>query len=98
MSRNGLFIPIRGTEQITIVFAGDRSANFAGNGIGFNQWMPLSFHGSTPYFHSLSAWTLDVSTGRWSVAPRNNWVLNPTFEADCITVNTVQPSRWMTSR
>lgn len=92
VTQTGFFFAVKGTEQTTIVFAGDRWADFAGNGIGFNQWMPLTFTGETPHFHSLSAWTVDVATGRWTVAPGNNWVLNPTFEADRISVTT--PVGW----
>ncbi len=92
VTQTGFFIAVKGSEQTTIIFAGDRWADFAGNGIGFNQWLPLSFTGTTPHFHSLSAWTLNASTGAWSVAPENNWVLNPTFEADRIAVTT--PVGW----
>jgi hypothetical protein len=92
VTQTGFFIAVKGTEQTTIIFAGDRWANFAGNGLGYNQWMPLSFAESTPYFHSLSAWTLNATTGTWSVAPENNWALNPTFEADRISVT--MPVGW----
>ncbi len=92
VTQTGFFIQVYGTEQTTIIFAGDRWADFAGNGIGFNQWMPLSFENGEPYFHSHSAWTLNALTGRWVVAPENNWVLNPSFEADRITVST--PVGW----
>lgn len=92
VTQAGFFIHVYGTEQTTIIYAGDRWADFAGNGIGFNQWVPLSFDGGEPYFHSLSAWTLNATTGRWAVAPENNWVLNPTFEADRISVST--PVGW----
>ncbi|WP_433934199.1 family 43 glycosylhydrolase [Sorangium cellulosum] len=95
VTQTGFFIHVYGTEQTTIIYAGDRWADFAGNGIGFNQWVPLSFRGGEPYFHSLSAWTLNATTGRWAVAPENNWVLNPTFEADRITVST--PVGWSAS-
>src|SRR5690606_38849797 len=61
----------------------------------FNQWVPLSFNGTEPIFNSLSAWTLNATTGEWAVAPENNWVLNPTFEADRISVTT--PVGWSTS-
>ena len=44
--------------------------------------MPLSFHGSRPYFNSLSEWNLDPITGKWSVGKGNNYVLNGSFEAD----------------
>ncbi|MEO8904383.1 MAG: hypothetical protein ABI488_18620 [Polyangiaceae bacterium] len=54
-----------------------------------------SFSGSTPKLQSLSAWSINPSTGQWSVAPQNNWVLNPTFEADRIAVTT--PAGWTAS-
>jgi hypothetical protein len=92
VTQTGFFVPVKGSEQTTIIFAGDRWANFAGNGLGFNQWMPLSFEGTTPRFHSLSAWTLNAASGAWSVAPENNYALNPTFEADRISVTT--PVGW----
>lgn len=95
VTQAGFFIHVYGSEQTTVIYAGDRWADFAGNGIGFNQWVPLSFEGGTPRFHSLSAWTLNSSTGRWAVAPENNWILNPTFEADRITVST--PVGWSAS-
>jgi hypothetical protein len=92
VTQTGFFIAVKGTAQTTIIFAGDRWADFAGNGIGFNQWLPLSFSGTTPQFHSLSAWTLNATTGAWSIAPGNNWILNPTFEADRVSVTT--PVGW----
>jgi len=92
VTQTGFFIQVYGTAQTTIIYAGDRWADFAGNGIGFNQWVPLSFEDGDPYFHSLSAWTLNATTGQWSVAPENNYVLNPTFEADRISVST--PVGW----
>lgn len=92
VTQTGFFFPVKGSKQTTIIFAGDRWADFAGNGLGFNQWLPLSFNGTTPRFHSHSAWTLDVSTGAWTVAKENNWVLNPSFEADRIAVTT--PIGW----
>jgi hypothetical protein len=92
VTQTGFFFNVNGSEQTTVVFAGDRWADFAGNGLGFNQWMPLSFEGSKPRFHSLSAWTVNAATGAWSVAPENNFALNPSFEADRISVTT--PVGW----
>ncbi len=92
VTQTGFFISVNGTQQTTIIFAGDRWADFAGNGIGFNQWMPISFDGNEPLFHSLSAWTINAATGAWEPAPDNNWVLNPTFEADRISVT--DPVGW----
>ncbi|MEH6659937.1 family 43 glycosylhydrolase [Leeuwenhoekiella marinoflava] len=82
VSQTGFFYTIPGSEQETVLFCGDRWAEFAGNGLGYNQWVPLSFDGDTPYFNSLSAWNLDEATGKWSVAETNNYVMNGSFEAD----------------
>ncbi|MGC4088025.1 MAG: hypothetical protein QM756_09030 [Polyangiaceae bacterium] len=95
VTQTGFFFNIKGTTQTTVVFAGDRWSDFAGNGLGFNQWMPLSFNGTTPHFNSLSAWTVNTTTGTWAVAPENNWILNPSFEADRIAVTT--PVGWTTT-
>lgn len=88
VTQTGFFFAVKGSQQTTVIFAGDRWADFAGNGLGFNQWLPLSFTGTTPHFHSLSAWTLDVSKGTWAAAAPNNYLLNPSFEADRIAVTT----------
>ena len=77
---------MRGTEQETVIFCGDRWADFAGNGLGYNQWVPLSFNGDRPYFNSLSEWHIDHKTGKWRVGKGNNYVLNGSFEADRRTV------------
>jgi hypothetical protein len=95
VTQSGLFVMVHGTAQTTIVFGGDRWADFAGNGIGFNQWVPLTFDGTAASFQSMSQWSLDVVTGTWSVGPGNNYVLNPSFEADRVTMT--QPAGWVTS-
>ena len=82
ISQTGFFYTVRGTQQETVIFCGDRWADFAGNGLGYNQWCPLSFEGYNPTFNSLQAWQLDATTGLWQVAPHNNWVKNASFEAD----------------
>ena len=65
---------MEGTEQDTVIFCGDRWAGFAGNGLGFNQWCPLSFDANgNPYFNSLSAWNFDLETGNWTVDKTNNY-------------------------
>jgi hypothetical protein len=87
VTQTGFFISVQGTQSTTIIFAGDRWANNASNGIGFNQWMPISFDGKTPHFHSLSKWTIDATAGTWAVAHGNNYVLNPSFEADRVNVS-----------
>lgn len=82
VTQTGFFYTIKGTEQETVVYCGDRWADFAGNGLGYNQWFPLSFNGTTPYFNSLSSWNLNAQTGLWTVANDNNYVKNGSFEAD----------------
>lgn len=82
ITQTGFFYTVRGTKEETVIYCGDRWADFAGNGLGYNQWVPLSFNGSCPYFNSLSEWTLDAKTGVWKVGAGNNYVLNGSFEAD----------------
>jgi len=82
VTQTGFFFNVKGSKQETVVYCGDRWANFAGNGLGYNQWFPLSFENATPYFNSLNSWDLDVKTGEWKVAADNNFVKNGSFEAD----------------
>jgi hypothetical protein len=82
ISQTGFFVSVKGSKQETIVYCGDRWSNFAGNGIGYNQWSPLSFDGHIPYFNSLGSWNLNAKTGEWKVAADNNFVKNGSFEAD----------------
>ncbi|MFH7001858.1 family 43 glycosylhydrolase [Flavobacterium bizetiae] len=82
ISQTGFFFSVKGSKQETIVFCGDRWANFAGNGLGYNQWCPLSFDGKVPYFNSVSSWNLEEKTGIWKVADDNNYIKNGSFEAD----------------
>ena len=87
VTQTGFFISVQGTAGTFVIFAGDRWANNATNGIGFNQWMPISFDSKTPHFHSFTKWSIDAKAGTWAVAHGNNWVLNPSFEADRVNVN-----------
>ena len=82
VTQTGFFVTLRGTKQETVVYCGDRWSDFAGNGLGYNQWVPLSFSGFKPYFNSLGSWNLNAKTGEWQVAADNNYVLNGSFEAD----------------
>ena len=82
VTQTGFFVSVKGSKQETILYCGDRWANFAGNGLGYNQWFPLSFDGHTPYFNSLGSWNLNAKTGGWNVATDNNFVKNGSFEAD----------------
>ena len=82
ISQTGFFYTLRVNNKETVIYCGDRWSDFAGNGLGYNQWCPISFDGTTPYFNSLSSWDLDERTGSWSVAADNNYVRNGSFEAD----------------
>ena len=85
----GFFVTVNGANQTTVIYAGDRWSDFGGNGIGYNEWCPLSFDGITPVFHSFNQWDLNASTGEWSAGPGNNYVLNPSFEADRVAQRTL---------
>lgn len=94
ITQTGFFYTVKGSKQETVIFCGDRWADFAGNGLGYNQWCPLSFEGSTPYFNSLSSWNLNERTGEWQVSADNNWVRNGSFEADRKRIpSTVKPAQ-----
>jgi len=82
ITQTGFFFNVKGSKQETVLYCGDRWADFAGNGLGYNQWFPLSFDGPEPYFNSLHSWNLDAKTGEWTVAADNDYVKNGSFEAD----------------
>jgi len=82
VSQTGFFVSVPGTADTTVIFAGDRWSDFAGNGLGYNQWCPLSFSGTAPSMNSVTEWNLDAQTGSWTVGAGNNWILNPSFDAD----------------
>jgi Beta-xylosidase len=94
VSQTSMFINVQGTSGTTILFGGDRWSDFAGNGIGYNVWVPLSFNGTTPKFNSLSQFNLDAAAGTWSVGSGNNYVLNPSYEAD--RVSQISLAGWST--
>ena len=85
VSQTGFFVSDPGSSTTTVFFVGDRWCDFAGNGLGYNQWCPLSFSGSTPIFNSLSKVDFTASTGVWAVGAGNNYILNPTYEADRVS-------------
>ena len=95
VTQTGFFITVKGSAQSLVIFAGDRWSDFAGNGIGYNQWIPLTFSGDTPTFQSVSEWSIDAVAGKWSVGPNNNYAINPSFEADRVTMTT--PAGWTTT-
>lgn len=83
VSQTGFYYTVHGSVQDTVIHCGDRWSDFAGNGIGYNVWDPLSIDGDgTPHFNSMSQWNLNSSTGEWSVGRDNNYILNGSFEAD----------------
>lgn len=89
VTQTGFFIMVNGSKGSFVVNAGDRWSDFAGNGLGFNQWLPISFETGKPVFHSLSEWNINAKEGTWSVGAHNNYCLNPTFEADRVTQTTL---------
>jgi hypothetical protein len=95
VSQNGFFIPVQGSAGTTVLYAGDRWSNFAGNGHGYHVWTPLSFEGTAPRFNSLSEFTLDAARGTWAAGKGNNYLLNPGFEADRVRQTSV--AGWVSS-
>ncbi|MCW6009607.1 carbohydrate-binding protein [Micromonospora sp. CPCC 205371] len=90
VTQTGFFVTVKGTKQNTVIYAGDRWADFAWNGIGYNQWVPITRTGARPQFHSMTQWQFNVTTGEWRVGPANNYILNPNFQADRIVVSQVR--------
>jgi hypothetical protein len=95
VTQTGLAFAVTGSSGSFVMFGGDRWSDFAGNGIGYNDWMPVTFTGKTPVFHSLSQWTVDAASGTWAVGSGNNYVLNPSAEADRVSLTT--PAGWTSS-
>ncbi|MFC1642877.1 family 43 glycosylhydrolase, partial [Myxococcota bacterium] len=71
-------IPVRGTEQTTYIYAGDRwqdpdlvSSKYI--------WLPLQLNGTTLRLDYYDRWQLNLTTGRWSAVddyvPRTGWSL-----------------------
>lgn len=89
VTQTGFFYTVQGSTQDTVLFCGDRWSDFANNGLGYNQWCPLSFDGDVPYFNSLSSWNLDMATGEWSAAEDNNYVKNGSFDADRVSATSL---------
>jgi len=86
VTQTGFFVTIDGSSRQTVVYCGDRWADFAGNGNGYNQWVPISFVDDIPHFNSLSQWQLDATTGLWQPGPQNNYAKNGSFEADRVSI------------
>ncbi|MDR0591671.1 MAG: family 43 glycosylhydrolase [Bifidobacteriaceae bacterium] len=88
-TQTGFFLTVKGTEQDVTIFAGDRWADFAWNGHGYNQWMPVTIEDGAPVFHSLSQWQINATTGEWQVGAGNNYVLNGDFQADRVSISAI---------
>lgn len=82
VTQTGFCVTDIGTSGTTALFVGDRWCDFAGNGVGYNQWCPVTFSGTTPTFQSVSKFDLNAAAGTWSVVTGNNYILNPNIEAD----------------
>ncbi|GAA3614342.1 family 43 glycosylhydrolase [Kineosporia mesophila] len=90
VTQSGFFINVTGTEQDTVLYAGDRWSDFAWNGLGYNDWVPITVNlDGTTHFNSLSQWKLNATSGKWAVGEGNNYVLNPDFAADRASVPTI---------
>lgn len=85
-SQTGFYYTLHGSKQDTVIFCGDRWCDFGTHGIGYNQWVPLTMDGYTPYFNNLSQWRLDAETGEWTVGDGNNYIANNEFDADRVDV------------
>lgn len=92
-SQAGFYVTIHGKKQDLVMYCGDRWSDFAGNGTGYNQWIPISMtEDGKPYFNNLHQWKLDAENGTWEVGEGNNYISNPEFEADRVAV--VKPVGW----
>ncbi len=86
VTQTGFFYTVKGSLEETVIYCGDRWADFAGNGNGYNQWVPLSFKDDKPVFNSLSQWCLNAETGEWLVGKNNNYIKNGSFDADRVNI------------
>lgn len=86
VTQTGFFYTVKGSKEETVIYCGDRWSDFAGNGNGYNQWCPISFVNNAPYFNSLNQWSLNATTGEWTVGKDNNYVLNGSFDADRVDI------------
>ncbi len=50
----GFYVTIHGREQDLVLYCGDRWGDFAGNGIGYNQCIPVTMdENCRPHFNNL---------------------------------------------
>lgn len=93
-SQTGFFYTVNGTQGSTVIFCGDRWSDFAGNGLGYNEWCPVTFSGTTPYFNDVSQWNLNATAGTWSVAAGDNYLRNGDFESDRVAMGAGAVEGW----
>lgn len=94
-SQAGFYVTIHGSEQDLVMYCGDRWGGFAGNGKGYNQWVPITMNeDGTPYFNDLHQWKLNAEKGTWEVGEGNNYIRNNEFEDDRHITN--NPNGWVT--
>lgn len=92
-SQAGFYTTLHGSEQDLVIYCGDRWSDFAGNGIGYNQWVPITMDkNNIPHFNDLHQWRLDAEKGTWEIGEGNNYIRNPEFEADRVKV--LAPTGW----
>lgn len=92
-SQAGFYVTVKGSENELVIYCGDRWCDFAGNGLGYNQWVPLTMdEDGKPHFNDLHQWRLDINKGTWEVGEGNNYISNPEFEADRVEVES--PAGW----
>ena len=95
-SQAGFYYTIEGTDADLVMYCGDRWSNFAGNGEGYNQWVPISMDADgKPHFNNLHQWRLDAKKGSWEIGEGNNYIANPDFECD--RKLTADPTGWAVS-
>lgn len=84
VTQTGFFANMQGKDgKELVMYYGDRWADFANNGLGYNQVFPMSFdEDGSPVFNSMSAWEVNPVTLDWHVSTNNNYVRNGSFEAD----------------
>ncbi|MGN0106906.1 MAG: family 43 glycosylhydrolase [Hominilimicola sp.] len=92
-SQAGFYVTVHGSEKDLVLYCGDRWSDFAGNGIGYNQWIPVTMgDDNRPYFNDLHQWRLNMQKGTWEIGEGNNYIQNPAFEADRVSVT--EPTGW----
>lgn len=71
-SQDAYILPVIGSHGTTYVYMGDRWDSKA---LGNSRylWLPMNFNGPDLSFVYHDAWTIDTSTGLWSVVPTSSY-------------------------